>query len=1169
MYKRNALFILLIIIAAVFYLSQNKKPSKISGAYRALEFWTRSRAYPQKDIAQKAFYAAFKNKEQRLAKLALSIDDSVSGWQDMGPYNVPGRMISVAVNPHNANTLYAGSASGGLWRTYHAATGLGWHRVTTGFPVLGVMAIAIDPVDTNNIFIGSGEVYGYNKSIGGTVIRTTRGTYGIGLLKSENGGKTWQKSLDWTEDQRRGIQCIEINPENPNSVYTATTEGVYKSVNAGKDWDLVLETLLAEDIIIHPRDTTKIMVSCGNLGSPGSGLYRSIDGGKSWDKLNGLPAYTGKTIIDVYQAHPDTVYASVADSISSIGLYKTEDFGSTWSIVHKADVQSYQGFYAHWVAVHPQDDMQVVHAGVNIYKSKTGGNNLSLINSPHVDHHNYAHDPQNPSTLYIACDGGIYRSINFGSSYTDIGYGLVTSQFYGGFSSSYQDSTLAFGGLQDNNTVITYGSKDWVRVIGGDGGWSAINALDDNILYGSWQYNNILKSTNRGQTFIAATNGMDQAGAAFIAPYVISESNPNVLYSGRTTIFKTINAADNWTATNNGSSFDGNSFLSMAVSLQNPNFVMAATAPTIARAHLYRTINGGKTWENITAKLPDRYPMDIAIDPNNDDIAYIVFNGFGSGHVFKTENKGLSWQDKSGSLPDVPTLAVAVDPANSEYIYIGNDLGVYLSKNGADSWEMYSKGLPEAVNAMELNISPVNRKLRLATHGNGAWQRPLAFRPDILLAYSFNSVANTILQGTPVYFAGSVSNFGQSLFADSVLIEIKVLDDGDRVLYAQQKHVCCIAAKSKSDFEFDVPFSAIESGDYYIHYITPAATTIQHINVIEPTSISRSVVSKEYISYSELSDPQNLPQGDDVNAQVILPFNFSYDGYVYNKVQISSNGWIELGTGKDGTERGLSTPKQIGTIGANQNGALASTNRPNKVLGPWWEDLNTDTGVKAGQVSYKVLGSLPNRTFVIQYKNMRAYFNAETTTRINFQVYLFEGNGQFEYHYGPVKQGTFSGGDIGAMIGFKDHIGGDYHFYDIIAGGAIPASDVVTNLSPLKDWPGPDSMFVIQTNAVSVIDEKTDLLPKSLSLEQNYPNPFNAETTIGYNLFKDSDVSLKVFDVLGREIKTLVSMYQRAGYRKAVWNGRNQQDDYVGSGIYFAILHVGQQRLSRKMILLK
>ncbi|MCK5086950.1 MAG: hypothetical protein KAQ90_05485, partial [Melioribacteraceae bacterium] len=501
--------------------------------------------------------------------------------------------------------------------------------------------------------------YGVSQSLGGYVIRTTRGSYGMGILKTTDGGVTWSKSLDWSFDQRRGIQDIALNPLNSNIVFAATSVGIYRSLDGGDNWSEVYSVEMAQDIAIHTTDPDKILVSTGNLGSPDAGIYKSIDGGDTWSKVNGIPLYTGKTLMDIYGADPDVVFASVADSLNGKGLYKTTNFGDSWAKVNSTDVPRYQGFFAHWVAVHPTDQNKIVQAGVEIFKSFNGGTSLSVVGGPHVDHHNYAHDPNDDNILYIACDGGVYRSINFGTSYTNIGTGLQTCQFYNGFSSSYSDSNLAMGGLQDNNTIIYEGTKNWRRVIGGDGSWSAINSLNDNIMYGSSQRGNIRKSVNRGNSFSTATSGLFGT-AAFIAPYVISESNPSILYAGFTRVFKTENSADNWSSVSND--LDGNEILSIAVASKNSDIVYAATAPINTRGHIFRTKNGGDTWDDVTYDLPDRYLMDIAIDPKDQNTVYVVFGGYGTGHIYKSTNSGITWSDITGNLSDVPTLALVIDP---------------------------------------------------------------------------------------------------------------------------------------------------------------------------------------------------------------------------------------------------------------------------------------------------------------------------------------------------------------------------------------------------------------------------------------------------------------------------------------------------------------------------
>jgi photosystem II stability/assembly factor-like uncharacterized protein len=508
------------------------------------------------------------------------------------------------------------------------------------------------------IYIGTGEVYGYNKSIGGTVIRTTRGSYGLGILKTTDGGKTWSKSLDWSLNQQRGIQYIRLNPKNPDCIYAATTEGIYKSVDAGINWDLSLPVLMGEDIIIHPEDTSKVMVSCGNLGSAGSGIYISKDGGKNWTQDTGIPSFTGKTLFDYYASNPDIIFASIADSLSGKGLWRTDTFGEEWELINSLDVPSYQGFFAHWVAVHPNTTSQIIHAGVQIYKSSSGGVHSSPNYSGiHVDHHNYAHDPVNPNKLYIACDGGIYVTTDFGETYENIGYGLQTAQFYNGFSSSASDSMLAMGGLQDNGTQIYRGSKNWRWAIGGDGCWTAIHPQNDNIMYGEYQYNNIYRSKDRGYLFLSATNGMEEVGAAFVAPFVLSPSHPSVLYSGRKSIFKSTDNAETWVSVSNP--LDENSILSLAVAPTNSDIVFAGTAPLLTRSHIFRSVNGGYEWQDITSNLPDRYPMDITVDQNNLNTVYVVFGGYGSGHVYKSTDKGVTW--KVLKIPVLELYSIIID----------------------------------------------------------------------------------------------------------------------------------------------------------------------------------------------------------------------------------------------------------------------------------------------------------------------------------------------------------------------------------------------------------------------------------------------------------------------------------------------------------------------------
>ncbi len=727
-----------------------------SGAMQALDFFAAARAYPNATIPAQGHYRAFEYSKSNLQKKNAALR-ATEPWQLLGPKNVGGRTNAIAFNPLNPNTIYVGAASGGLWRSYTGGVGVeAWEYVDTGFPVLGVGAIAIDPLDSNVIYIGTGEVYGYQNSLGGVTVRTTRGSYGIGILKTIDGGATWSKSLDWTQEQQRGVQALALNPTNSSIIYAGTTEGTYKSMNAGASWTLVHNVPMAMDIDLNPLDPNIVFVACGDLGSPGAAVYRSKDAGATWQKLtNGLPAnYTGKTILDIHPLEPNIIYAHVANDFNSLGIYRSTDSGDTWERRSSLDIAQYQGWYSHFVIVHPFDPETVIAGGIDLWKSVDGGRTFTRksnwaawqfgvvpIGGPegppnysHADHHAAMYHPIDPDIVYFTNDGGVFRSRDNGETFEGVNGGYASTQFYNGFSCAWNDSNLAIGGLQDNSTVIYEGAAAWRRVIGGDGCWTAIDQQNHNVMYGEAQQLNIFKSLQRGHesSWFGVAGGIPtRNNASFVAPYIVSPFDPQTLYAGTNRVYKSTNAAGSWTATNGGRVLDNNPLVSLAMSATNTDTVYAGTSPITTRAHVFRTINGGLTWDDVTGALPDRYPMDIAVDPNDSRKVYVVFSGFGASHLFKSHDAGWTWIDIGAGLPDVPSSAVTVDPLFPEHIYFGNDLGVYVSVNGGGSWQEWREGLPSAVLVMDLTISPSNRKLRVATHGNGVWERTLLEAPDV------------------------------------------------------------------------------------------------------------------------------------------------------------------------------------------------------------------------------------------------------------------------------------------------------------------------------------------------------------------------------------------------------------------------------------------------------
>ncbi|MBS4027625.1 MAG: hypothetical protein KGZ58_03215, partial [Ignavibacteriales bacterium] len=449
--KQTTLFLIsLFTFVLAFFLTTEKSENisltkKTSGAMQALEFWNRSRAFPNKDIPEAGYADALLYSKRNLRSLSERKFSSEE-WRSIGPTNFGGRTLVLAINPQNPNTIYAGSASGGLWRTKSAGVGAtAWSYVpvknSSGdyFAVLGVGAVALAPNDTNTLLIGTGEVYGYQKSFGGFGLRTTRGSYGIGILKSIDNGATWTHTLDWSRNQRRGVQDIAFNPNNANIVYAATSEGTYKSADKGNSWTLIHAVEMVTDILIHPVNSETLFVSCGNLGSVNSGVYRSFDGGQTFTRLNGLPPFSGKTLLSFYGASPNVLYADVADSVSGKGLYRSTNLGDTWTSLNTENYASYQGWFSHFAVVHPGDSSKVLCAGVDVFKSTNGGRTLTQksywynwfldttlapgepegpSDYSHADHHAYAVHPTNPNIVYLANDGGVFVTTDFGETFS-------------------------------------------------------------------------------------------------------------------------------------------------------------------------------------------------------------------------------------------------------------------------------------------------------------------------------------------------------------------------------------------------------------------------------------------------------------------------------------------------------------------------------------------------------------------------------------------------------------------------------------------------------------------------------------------------------------------------------------------------------------------------------
>lgn len=823
--------------------SQNKKQENRSESWAALQFLNNSRAYPYPDIPADAYKKAelfykthFENQSARTSEM------QTSSWQSIGPNNIGGRTLAVALDPLDTGTVWIGAASGGLWKSTTGGIGLNaWTHIPTGFPVRGVSSIAINPNNHNEIYIGTGETHTYATAINGLIHRPTRGSTGIGILKTIDGGLNWTHSLNWSYNSVRGVWDFKINPLNPNVVYAATTEGVYKTTDAGATWSQSLNQLMVMDLEMDKVDTNIIYAGVGNGSSANKGIYKTSNSGATWTVLtSGLPAntHTGRITITAYPGNNDRIMAVIANLYSTVGVYESTNEGVSWVARNSpfTEILSYQGWYSEGLCYKNNDPTQILFGGVQVFRSLSSGNNILQVSNTsnpgddiHADIHDIISSPLNPNKIYFATDGGLYRSDDFGTTYYPCANGYVTTQFYIG-SASQQDGNMLLGGLQDNYSIQFTGTNYWFPVLGGDGSFNAIHPTNDLIQYASYQYLNIFRTTNDWSNSTQIYNHTSTPNSynyvAFIAPFILCPSNTQVLYCATEELWRSNNSGTNWFATSPGNEISavGEPVIALAVSATNVDSVFASTAPSDTQHnHLWRSINGGQTFTDITGTLPDRFIRDIALNPNNSQEVFVALSGFGAGHIFKSTNAGNTWTDVSTSLPDVPFHCVTYIPAYPNKIFAGSDLGVFSSIDGGITWAAFNSNLPDGAMVFDLANSPADTSLIAFTHGYGAYKISLADFPTGVHENSFTETfTQKIISNPSKDFIHLMINSGTEGMAEFFVYDV----NGKQISVSSQE-----IHSGANEIKFDA--QNFSSGFYFVRTVLGKEEKVNKVVIVE------------------------------------------------------------------------------------------------------------------------------------------------------------------------------------------------------------------------------------------------------------------------------------------------------------------------------------------------
>jgi len=691
-------------------------------------------------------------------------------WRNIGPANMMGRVTDVEGVPGNANIVYVGTASGGIWKTVNG--GVTWIPVFDDQPVASIGDLALEPGNPDVVYAGTGE-----SNVRNSV------SFGNGVYKSPDGGKTWwHMGLEDTEH----ISRIVVNPKNPEVIYVGAlghvfgpnpVRGVFMSTNGGKTWEKVLFTddrHGVADMDINPQNPNIVYAGMWRFerkpwtffsGDEEGGVFRSLDGGYTWQKLTeGLPRLVGRIGIKVSPSNPDVVYVMTESPEGT--LYRSDDRGETFRRVSNDVEIVSRGFYYTDLRVDPADENRIYAVSSRLSLSIDGGNSFKRISrATHVDFHTLWIDPENPSRMWQGQDGGVCVSYDRGETW-DYVNNFPVGQFYQICADSREPFYYIGGGLQDNGTW--YGpsrnkepfgilNDDWRMISFGDGFHIVVHPKDHELFLSESQGGNIMRTdmrTREQQTVSPQPRRADGAPVSSLkyrfnwnTPIIPSPHDPEMVYVGGNVVFKSADFGLTWKIispdlttndpnkqqTAGGPAWTENTtaeyhctIISLAESPLQPGVLWAGTDD----GNLHVSLNGGEAWKNVIENVPRIPPYSPVshVEPSRTSagVAYCSFDRHMlddfKPYLYKTSDFGRTWTNVTGNLPEKAYVwVVKEDPKNPNVIYAGTELGIYVSLTGGKNWiSLCLKNLP-TVAVHDILIHPRDNDLIIGTHGRSIW----------------------------------------------------------------------------------------------------------------------------------------------------------------------------------------------------------------------------------------------------------------------------------------------------------------------------------------------------------------------------------------------------------------------------------------------------------------
>jgi len=706
----------------LYNLSDRNSKKQIKQFERWASFW-KDRIRTDGSFTSATFkYNEWKKDKQSQSELKTRSVNAVGDWSLIGPTTPPqsnigfypgmGRVNTIAFNGTDTNTMYIGSPAGGVWKTTDA--GNSWTAKGDDLPNMGISHIVIDPNNPNTVYIATGDADGYQNT-------------SLGVFKSTNGGDTWNTTgLNFTIFTSTIISKLLIDPNNTTTIFATTRNHIKKSINGGNTWvNVLVENNAIFNDIAYKKGSNSIIYASSRSGK----FYISTNNGDNWS----VAANVTSGRLDFALTGNDS---NQIISIDDTGVIrKSIDQGTTWTVLSTINNYSSQGNYDMAIAVSPLDKNLILAGGIEGWRSADGGvtwekylDGYWNFGQPyfyvHSDHHDMLFVP-NSNIAFSVNDGGVFKGdASIDIAWEDLSSGLAITQYYN-VSGTPQNANFLIGGAQDND-IARYDGVDFIgENPGSDGVEGLWDYSDSNIAWTCSQSGGLLRTTD-GFTTSQYIN--TPIGAPFIWELEIHPTVPTTIFGGFDDIHKSIDRGNNWTDLNSG--VGSIEFISIAPSNGNTIYVSGKNG------QVKKTTDGGTVWSSIN--LPQNgYVKSIEVHPTNPNEVYIAYSGYAAGKVYKSIDAGANWQNITGSLPNIPThkILYKTGSTNGE-LFLATDLGVYYRTNTAGDWIKLDAGLPNVI-VHDIEIHYGTNKLRAATYGRGIWERSIA--PNAL------GIANSVL----------------------------------------------------------------------------------------------------------------------------------------------------------------------------------------------------------------------------------------------------------------------------------------------------------------------------------------------------------------------------------------------------------------------------------------